>query len=81
MRFPGGAALNCWGGGAAETASSEKADGSLVAKVNLFYNGGNTVVKRQPNVRADSSWEHAPDSEPDDHQAQAVETGEKGESS
>ena len=39
MRVPGGAALNCWGGGAAETASSEKADGSLVTKVNLFYNG------------------------------------------
>ena len=39
VRVPGGAALNCWGGGAAETASSEKADGSLVAKVNLFYNG------------------------------------------
>ena len=39
MRFPGGAALHCWGGGAAETASSEKADGSLVTKVNLFYNG------------------------------------------
>ena len=39
VRFPGGAALNCWGGGAAWTASSEKADGSPVTKVNLFYNG------------------------------------------
>ena len=38
MRFPGGAVLNCWGGGAAWTASSEKADGSPVTKVNLFYN-------------------------------------------
>ena len=39
MRFPGGAALNCWGGGAAETASSEKADNGHVTKVNHFYNG------------------------------------------
>ena len=39
MRFPGGAALNCWGGGAAWTASSEKADHGLATIVNLFYNG------------------------------------------
>ena len=39
MRFPGVVALYCWGGGAAWTASSEKADGSPVTKVNLFYNG------------------------------------------
>ena len=37
--FPGGAALHCWGGGAAETASSEKADNGHVTKVNHFYNG------------------------------------------
>ena len=43
MRFPGGAALYCWGGGAAWTASSEKADGSPVTKVNLFYNGWNQI--------------------------------------
>ena len=36
VRFPSGAALHCWGGGAAETASSEKADGSLVTKVKPF---------------------------------------------
>ena len=29
VRFPGGAALNCWGGGAAQTAFSEMADGSV----------------------------------------------------
>ena len=39
MRFPGVVALYCWGGGAAWTASSEKADGSPVTKANLFYNG------------------------------------------
>ena len=39
VRFPGGAALHCWGGGAAETASLEKADDRLVTKVNLCYNG------------------------------------------
>ena len=39
MRFPGGAVLNCWGGGAAETASSREADFGLATKVNLFYNG------------------------------------------
>ena len=39
MRFPGGAALNCWDGGAAQTASSGMVDRSLVTKVNLFYNG------------------------------------------
>ena len=44
MRFPGGAVLNCWGGGAAETASSEKADGSLVTKVDLFYNGRSEIL-------------------------------------
>ena len=32
--------MNCWGGGgAAWTASSGKADGNLVTKVDLFYNG------------------------------------------
>ena len=40
MRLPGGAALHCWGGGAAQTAYSGTADGSLVTKVNHFYNGG-----------------------------------------
>ena len=39
VRFPGGAVLYCWDGGAAQTASSEKADGSPVTKVNHFYNG------------------------------------------
>ena len=39
VRFPGGSALNCWDGGVAWAASSEKADGSCVTKVNLFYNG------------------------------------------
>ena len=39
MRFPGGAALNCWDGGVAWAASSEKADGSCVTTVNHFYNG------------------------------------------
>ena len=41
--------------------------------------GRNTVVTRQPNVRADPSWEHAPDAEPDDHRADAVETRENRE--
>ena len=31
--------MYCWDGGAAKTASSEKADGSLATKVNHFYNG------------------------------------------
>ena len=31
--------MYCWDGGAAQTASSEKADGSPVTKVNHFYNG------------------------------------------
>ena len=31
--------MYCWDGGAARTASSEKADGSPVTKVNHFYNG------------------------------------------
>ena len=38
MRFPGGAALNCWDGGVAWAASSEKADGNCVTTVNHFYN-------------------------------------------
>ena len=29
VRFPGGAVLNCWGGGAAQTAFSEMADSRL----------------------------------------------------
>ena len=36
VRFPGGAALYCWDGGAAKTASSREADPSLATKVNLF---------------------------------------------
>ena len=40
MRVPGGVVLNCWGGGAAQTASPGKADDRLVTKVNHFYNGG-----------------------------------------
>ena len=43
MRFPGGAALHCWGGGAAWPASSEMADGSPVTKVNHF-----TTVRLEP---------------------------------
>ena len=39
VRSPGGAVLYCWDGGAAKTASSEKADGSPATKVNHFYNG------------------------------------------
>ena len=31
--------MHCWDGGAAETASSEKADNGHVTKVNHFYNG------------------------------------------
>ena len=31
--------MHCWGGGAAETASSEKADNGHVTKVNHFCNG------------------------------------------
>ena len=31
--------MYCWDGGAAQNASSEKADGSPVTKVNHFYNG------------------------------------------
>ena len=56
--FPGGAALNCWGSGAAETASSGMADGSLVTKVNHFYNGSDCY----DNVM---SWEGMPIGEPD----------------
>ena len=45
--IPGGAALHCWGGGAAKAASSGMAGGSLVTKVNHFYNGYRTdeIVK------------------------------------
>jgi hypothetical protein len=39
VRFQGGAALNCWSGGAAKTAFSKKADYSHVTIVNHFYNG------------------------------------------
>ena len=39
VRFPGGVVLYCWDGGAAHTASLEKADGSPATKVNHFYNG------------------------------------------
>ena len=45
VRFPGGAVLYCWDGGAAKTASSEKADGSPVTKVNHFYNGLYTQIQ------------------------------------
>ena len=37
VRFPGGAVLNCWDGGAAETASM--VDCSRLTKVNHFCNG------------------------------------------
>ena len=47
VRLPGGAALNCWGGGAAQTAYSGTADGSLVTKVNHFYNGTRVAVEKQ----------------------------------
>ena len=36
VRVPGGAVLNCWGGGAVNAASSGKANDSLVTKVNHF---------------------------------------------
>ena len=42
VRFPGGVALHCWGGGAALTASLRMADDRLWTKVNLFT----TVVWR-----------------------------------
>ena len=39
MRIPGGAVLNCWGGGAANTSSSAEVGGDSVTKIILFYNG------------------------------------------
>ena len=36
VRIPGGAVLHCWGGGAAETASSGMADDRLVTKSTFF---------------------------------------------
>ena len=39
VRFQDGAALNCWGGGAAKTASSGKAGDGRVTRVNHFCNG------------------------------------------
>ena len=36
--------MNCWGGGAVQTASSGTADGSLVTKVNHFYNGSPLIL-------------------------------------
>ena len=39
--------MHCWGGGAAQTASSGKADDRLVTKVNHFYNGIEVVVIHQ----------------------------------
>ncbi len=36
--------MNCWGGGAAETASSGEADLGLATKVNHFYNGHGDVA-------------------------------------
>ena len=39
VRFPGGAALNCWGGGAAQAALSWNGWRQCVTKVNHFYNG------------------------------------------
>ena len=44
VRVPGGAVLSCWGGGAAETASSGKADHGLATKVNPFYNGSSIMT-------------------------------------
>ena len=55
-RLPGGAALNCWGGGAAQTAYSGTADGSLVTKVNLLHNGF-IIVAQLPQVQA---WHVSP---------------------
>ena len=36
VRFPGGAALNCWGGGTAQIVSSEVVDGPLRLKLTIF---------------------------------------------
>ena len=75
MRFPSGAVLNCWGGGAAWTASSGKANHGLATIVNLFYNGNNgyyrkslhhsTLQKNQENLGppldARGMYGHQPD--------------------
>ena len=39
MRFPNGVALNSWGGGAAQFASSGMDHGSSVTRVSHFYKG------------------------------------------
>ena len=49
--------MNCWGGGAAETASSEKADNGHVTKVNHFYNGDDCIVIDFP--RGEPNRSHA----------------------
>ena len=53
VRIPGGAALHCWGGGAALTASSGMADSSRATKINHFYNGQNRLerLQKQPKAR------------------------------
>ncbi len=58
VRFLGGAALNCWGGGAAQTASSGMADGSHATKVNHFYNGnwGVTLGQHRAAMRNSVVW-------------------------
>ena len=43
VRVPGGAVLNCLGGGAALTASERKVGGDSVTKVILIYNGHGDV--------------------------------------
>ena len=45
--------MYCWDGDAAQTASSEKADGSPVTKVNHFYNGYAALTNGNTRASAD----------------------------
>ena len=52
VRVPGGVALHCWGGGAAQTASSGMADEGPVTIINHFYNGMQDASPHCPFDRA-----------------------------
>ncbi len=55
VRSPGGAVLHCWGGGAAQTASSGKTDGSPATKVNHFFTTVHVIIQ-EDQASWDRTW-------------------------
>ena len=73
MRFPGAAALNCWGGDVVKAASSGMADDRCATKVNQIYNGQMILLhgfikKTQKTPKRDQDLARARKTEIEHHQ-------------